>query len=106
MGMSALAAETGEPSLVPEEIARPQVDRSAAPLPVYGYGVGSASGMQPASGFVWRKRAPLQYYAAPPAPTYRWFTTGHGCTYDQGRKYGVGYPQLEYFGITNPYGKR
>ena len=68
----------------------------------YDYGVGYALPWQPASGVHWRKNARLEYYARPPAPTWRWFTTGRGCDYPKGSVYGVSYPQME----TYPYDKR
>ena len=65
------------------------------------YGVGYVATWQPASGIHWRKNARLDYYSRPPAPTWRWFTTGRGCGYDKGIVYGVGYPQIP----TPKYGK-
>jgi hypothetical protein len=66
------------------------------------YGVGYVAPWEPASGVHWRRNARLEYYARPPAPTWRWFTTGRGCGYDKGIVYGVTYPQIP----TYPYGKK
>lgn len=64
----------------------------APPKPEFNYGVGYAVPWQAASGIHWRKNARLEYYANPPSPTWRWFTTGRGCPYDKGLHYGIGYP--------------
>lgn len=79
-------------------------DSDRAQKPEYAYGIGYAAPWQPVSGKHWRKGARLEYYSNPPAPTWRWFTTGRGCPYDPGLHYGIGYPFT--MGYTYPKYKR
>jgi hypothetical protein len=108
-GLLFLAAGLLTPPSVAAQYSQPGVD-SAPPIPPAPgarvddsefYGVGYVAPWQPVSGVHWRKGARLEYYTRPPAPTWRWFTTGRGCGYDKGIVYGVGYPQIP----TPNYGK-
>lgn len=82
------------PSVEPKAVAQKAGGQGseAEPKPAYNYGVGYAVPWLPASGKHWRRDARLEYYSNPPSPTWRWFHTGRGCTYDRGLHYGIGYP--------------